>query len=104
MYLTTTQGAQPRALVCTHVLGAFLGVSFSHITHPLPAPLNQLLSSAFAVSIITVFMMITGTLQPSASATTCLAAFHLYGEMQDQGYMFIVAPALVGPLVIVFMG
>lgn len=104
MYLSTTPGAQPRALISTHVLGAFLGVSFSHITKSLPTPLNQQLASAFGVSLLTSWMMLTGTLQPSASATTCLAAFHLYGVMHDQGFMFLITPALIGPVIVVFMG
>lgn len=104
MCLMNAAGAQPRAMIVTHIVGAFLGVSWSHITKHLPSPLDQQIACAFAVAILTVLMMTTGTMQPSASATTCLAAFHLYGEMRDQGFMFMVAPATVGPCVIVFLG
>lgn len=104
MYLVTAPGAQPRALVFSHITGAFLGVAWAHITSSLDKPLSQQLACAFAVAIITSLMMLTGTFQPSASATTCLAAFHLYGAMKDQGFMFMVAPAMVGPCVVVFFG
>lgn len=104
MCLLTSPGAQPRALIPTHIVGAFLGVSWSHITGSLPSPLDQQLACAFAVAILTALMMITGTFQPSASATTCLAAFHVFGQMKDQGFMFLVAPATVGPCVVVFCG
>ncbi|EPY27378.1 HPP family protein [Strigomonas culicis] len=104
MYLLTSPGSQPRALVATHIVGAFLGVSWAHITSSLPQPLGQLLACAFAVSILTALMMITGTMQPSASATTCLAALHEYGAMKDQGFMFMVCPALLGGCVICFLG
>ncbi|KPA81984.1 hypothetical protein ABB37_03167 [Leptomonas pyrrhocoris] len=102
--LLTSPGAQPRAIVFTHIIGAFFGVSWAHITNNLPKPLSQQIACAFAVGIMTALMMLFGALQPSASATTCLAAFHLYGQMKDQGFMFMVAPATVGPLVIVFLG
>lgn len=104
MCLLTSPGAQPRALVFTHIVGAFLGVAWAHIFNSLPKPLSQQLACAFAVAIVTALMMLTGTLQPSASATTCLAAFHLYGQMHDQGFMFMVTPATLGPCVIVFLG
>ncbi|EPY39022.1 HPP family protein [Angomonas deanei] len=103
MCLLVSPGAQPRALILTHIVGAFLGVSWGHITKSLPEPLNHLLASAFAVPMITVLMMMTGTMQPSAAATTCLAAFHTYGEMKDQGFMFLVTPATLGPCVLVFL-
>lgn len=104
MCLLTSPGAQPRALVPSHITGAFLGVSWAHIMNSLPKPLSQQLALSFAVSMLTALMMLTGTLQPSASATTCLAALHLYGEMKDQGFMFLVTPATIGPCVVVFMG
>lgn len=103
-YLYTTPGAQPRALIMTHICGAFLGISWAHIFKPVGEPLSQLLACAFAVGMMTVIMMITSSFQPSASATTCLAAFHLYGQLNDQGYLFLVTPAVIGPVIIVFLG
>lgn len=103
-YLYTSPGAQPRALILTHIMGAFLGISWAHITKPLGEPLSQLLACAFAVAMMTAIMMLTNSFQPSASATTCLAAFHLYGQLQDQGYLFLVTPATIGPVIIVFLG
>eukprot|EP00796_Vickermania_ingenoplastis_P006312 gene6312-4542_t len=103
-YLSTSPGAQPRALILTHITGAFLGVSWSHITDSVDPPLYQLLACAFAVSMMTALMMLTNSFQPSASATTCLAALHSYGQMKDQGYMFLVTPATLGPVIIVFLG
>jgi hypothetical protein len=102
--LLTSPGAQPRALILTHIFGAFFGVSWAHITNHLPKPLSQQIACAFAVGMMTALMMLFGALQPSASATTCLAAFHLYGQMRDQGFMFMVTPATLGPCVIVFLG
>lgn len=102
--LLTAPGAQPRALIFTHIFGAFFGVSWAHITNNLPKPLSQQIACAFAVGMMTGLMMLFGALQPSASATTCLAAFHLYGQMRDQGFMFMVTPATLGPCVIVFLG
>lgn len=104
MCLYTSPGAQPRALILTHIVGAFLGVSWAHVTKSLPNPLGQQLACAFAASTLTVLMLMTATFQPSASATSCLAALHLYGQLKDQGYMFLVAPAAIGPCVIVFLG
>ncbi|KAK7196628.1 HPP family [Novymonas esmeraldas] len=104
MCLLTSPGSQPRALILTHIVGAFFGVSWAHITNSLPKPLSQQLACAFAVSTLTALMMLTGALQPSASATTCLAAFHLYGQIQDKGFLFLVAPATLGPCVIVVLG
>lgn len=103
-YLSTSPGAQPRALISTHIVGAFLGISWAHITSSLDQPLGQLLACAFAVAMMTALMMLTNSFQPSASATTCLAALHPYGQMKDQGYMFLVTPALIGPVIIVFLG
>lgn len=103
-YLYTSPGAQPRALILTHITGAFLGISWAHITKPLGEPLNQLLACAIAVSMMTALLMLTNSFQPSASATTCLAAFHLYGQLSDQGYIFLVTPATIGPVIIVFLG
>lgn len=102
--LLTSPGAQPRALIITHIFGAFFGVSWAHITNNLPKPLSQQIACAFAVGMMTALMMLFGALQPSASATTCLAAFHLYGQMHDQGFMFLVTPATLGPFIIVFLG
>ncbi|KPI87664.1 hypothetical protein ABL78_3262 [Leptomonas seymouri] len=102
--LSTSPGAQPRALVSTHIFGAFFGVSWLHIMNSLPKPLSQQIACAFAVGMMTSLMMLFGALQPSASATSCLAVFHRFGQMRDQGFMFMVAPATVGPLVIVFLG
>lgn len=103
-YLYTSPGAQPRALILTHICGAFLGISWSHIMDGIDPPLYQLLACAFAVAMMTSIMMLTNSFQPSASATTCLAALHLYGQMKDQGYMFMVTPATIGPVIIVFLG
>lgn len=103
-YLYTTPGAQPRALILTHICGAFLGISWAHVFKPVGEPLSQLLACAFAVGMMTAIMMVTSSFQPSASATTCLAAFHLYGQLNDQGYIFLVTPAIIGPVIIVFLG
>ncbi|KAG5468098.1 hypothetical protein LSCM1_02067 [Leishmania martiniquensis] len=104
MCLLSSPGAQPRALILSHIVSAFLGVSWSHITSSLPKPLSQQLACSFAVGMITALMMLTGALQPSASATACLAAFHMYGQLKDEGFMYMVTPATIGPCVIVFLG
>ncbi|KAG5491453.1 hypothetical protein JIQ42_01355 [Leishmania sp. Namibia] len=104
MCLLSSPGAQPRALIFSHIIGAFLGVAWSHVTSSLPKPLSQLLACSLAVGMITALMMLTGSLQPSASATVCLAAFHVYGQLKDQGFMYMVTPATIGPCVIVFLG
>lgn len=101
-YLYTAPGAQPRALILSHICGAFLGISCAHITSSLEEPFSQLLACTIAVSILTALMMMTNTFQPSASATTCLAALHVHGHMSDAGYMFLVTPATIGPVISVF--
>ncbi|KAG5493777.1 hypothetical protein JKF63_01609 [Porcisia hertigi] len=104
MGLPSSPGSQPRAMIFSHIVGAFLGVSWAHVTNSLPKPLSQQLACGFAVGMLTALMMLTSSLQPSASATTCLAVFHLYGQMKDEGFMFMVAPGALGPCVIVFLG
>lgn len=103
-FLVTPPGAQPRGMVLTHLMGAFLGVSWAHVTNNLPKPLSQLLASTFAVSMLTPMTMFFRSFQPSSSATACLGAFHLYGQMNDKGYMFLVTPALLGPCVLAVLG
>lgn len=98
----TTTGAQPRGLLLTHICGAFLGISCAHITKAIgiESQLSILVACAVAVAINTAVMMVFNCFQPSASATTSLAALHPYGKIHDQGYMFLVTPATIGPVVI----
>ncbi|ORC93232.1 uncharacterized protein TM35_000011090 [Trypanosoma theileri] len=98
--LMTTPGAQPRCFILTHFIGAFLGLSFGHATKTLEQPLGRLLASVFAVSVLSPLMSLLGWFQPSSSATAVLAAFHEYGRMNDEGYMFLVAPVLLGVFII----
>lgn len=104
LYLLTTPGAQPRAVLGAHFTGAFLGLSWAHIFKSLFSPLGGQLACAIGVALLTVLMMVTGAIHAPASATTCVAALHQYGQMHDKGFMFLVTPALLGPSVIVFLG
>ncbi|KAH9598812.1 HPP protein [Trypanosoma melophagium] len=98
--LITSSGAQPRCLFLTHFVGALLGLSFGHVTKSLEQPLGRLLAGVFAVGVLSPLTTLFGGFQPSSSATAVLAAFHEYGRMNDEGFMFLVVPVILGVFII----
>ncbi|CAG9581717.1 conserved hypothetical protein [Leishmania major strain Friedlin] len=95
--------AAARTHFLSHTVSAFLGEAGPHSTNSLPKPLSQQPACGFAVGIMAAPLILTGSLQPSASATTCLAAFHTDSRMNDEGLMCISTPATVGLCLIVFL-
>ncbi|KAF8290921.1 hypothetical protein TcBrA4_0114890 [Trypanosoma cruzi] len=96
---TTAPGAQPQALLGSHLLAALVGLSFAHATHSLEQPLGHLLASVFAVAFLAPVCHIFGWFQPSSAATAVSAAFYENGQ-KDGGYIFVIFPVLIGVSII----
>ena len=85
--------AQPRNLIGGHMISAAIGVSTFKL---LPEPLW--LTSAIAVASSIAIMHATKTLHPPGGATALIAVIGSQ-KIHDLGYLYLLIPAGVGPLI-----
>lgn len=99
--------AQPRSVILSHVSAALIGVAlanaFAGVDHQ---PFGYHCAAAIGVGLHLALTQTTNILHPPASATVVTAAVHpLWGRFHDRGFLFVVAPVLLGSLcVVLFAG
>ncbi|TSA41035.1 MAG: HPP family protein [Betaproteobacteria bacterium] len=86
--------AQPRNLVGGHVLSAIVGVICWKLFHPYPW-----LAEALAVASAIALMHATRTLHPPGGATALIAVIGS-AEIHQLGFMYVLIPATLGPLIL----
>ncbi len=86
--------AQPRNVLGGHILSAIVGVACWKLLHPFPW-----LAAALAVSTAIAIMHATRTLHPPGGATALIAVIGSR-EVHELGFLFVLVPATVGPLVL----
>jgi CBS-domain-containing membrane protein len=86
--------AQPRNLVGGHVLSAIVGVICWKLLHPYPG-----LAGAIAVASAIALMHATRTLHPPGGATALIAVIGS-AEIHQLGFLYVLIPATVGPLIL----
>ena len=85
--------AQPRNLIGGHVISAAIGVTAYKLL-----PANLWLASAIAVATSIAVMHATKTLHPPGGATALIAVVGS-PKIHDLGYLYLLIPAGVGPLI-----
>jgi CBS-domain-containing membrane protein len=86
--------AQPRNLVGGHVISALIGVTTWQLLHQYPD-----LAAAVAVATAIAAMHLTRTLHPPGGATALIAVIGS-DKIHDLGYLYVVIPATLGPLLL----
>ncbi len=86
--------AQPRNLMGGHILSAFIGVTCWKLLHQYPW-----LAEAMAVSTSIAMMHASRTLHPPAAATSLIAVTGS-SSIHQLGYLYVLIPATVGPLIL----
>jgi CBS-domain-containing membrane protein len=86
--------AQPRNLVGGHVLSALVGVICWKLLHDAPW-----LAQATAVATAIALMHATRTLHPPGGATALVATLGV-PAIEKLGFLYVLVPAAVGPLVL----
>lgn len=89
--------AQPRNLVGGHVLSAIVGVLCWKLFHQYPW-----LAQALAVATAIALMHATRTLHPPGGATALIAVIGS-PEIHQLGFMYVLIPATVGPLILLLV-
>ena len=89
--------AQPRNLIGGHVLSACVGVSAWLLFGPIPW-----LAAALAVSTAIALMHLTRTLHPPGGATALIAVIGS-DQVHALGYLFVLVPAALGPLLMLLV-
>jgi CBS-domain-containing membrane protein len=90
--------AQPRNLVGGHVLSALVGVTAWKLFGGDPW-----LAQALAVSTAIALMHATKTLHPPGGATALIAVVGS-DQIHQLGYLYVLVPATLGPLVLLVVG
>ena len=86
--------AQPRNLLGGHIISALVGVACWKLLHPFPW-----LAAALAVATAIALMHATRTLHPPGGATALIAVIGSR-EVHDLGFLFVLVPCTLGPLVL----
>jgi CBS-domain-containing membrane protein len=86
--------AQPRNLVGGHVLSAIVGVACWKMLHLYPG-----LAEGMAVATAIALMHLTRTLHPPGGATALIAVIGS-PEIHKLGFLYVLVPATVGPLIL----
>jgi CBS-domain-containing membrane protein len=86
--------AQPRNLLGGHILGAAVGVICWQLLSPVPG-----LAAALAVATAIALMHLTRTLHPPGGATALIAVVGSR-DVHDMGFLYVVGPAMLGPLIL----
>jgi CBS-domain-containing membrane protein len=89
--------AQPRNLMGGHILSAIIGVTCWKFLHQYPW-----LAEATAVATAIAAMHFTRTLHPPGGATALIAVIGSPG-IHRLGYMYVLIPATVGPLILLLV-
>lgn len=89
--------AQPRNLIGGHVLSALVGVTCWQWLG-----FEPWLAMAVAVATAIALMHLTRTLHPPGGATALIAVIGSE-QVHAMGYLFVVVPALIGPLVLLLV-
>eukprot|EP01091_Cochliopodium_minus_P000378 TRINITY_DN1035_c0_g1_i2.p1 TRINITY_DN1035_c0_g1~~TRINITY_DN1035_c0_g1_i2.p1 ORF type:complete len:352 (-),score=80.97 TRINITY_DN1035_c0_g1_i2:54-1109(-) len=86
------QFAQPRSMILGNIISSAIGVSFRYAFQ---GTKYKWLSAALSVSISTIAMILTATINPPAGATAMLA---IYGDelIMREGFFYIIISVLVG--------
>ncbi len=84
--------AQPKNVICGHLITAFIGVFFVQFIGV--SPIDLAIATGLGVS----GMMLTKTTHPPAGANPLLIM------MSGQSWLFLVTPVLIGAVIIVLMG
>lgn len=89
--------AQPRNLIGGNIVSALVGVLCWKLLHDVPW-----LAAALAVSTAIALMHVTRTLHPPGGAT---ALFAVIGpaKVHQAGFMYVLAPATAGPLILLLV-
>lgn len=90
--------AQPRNVIGGHMLSALVGVLCWKLLHDFPW-----LASALAVATAIALMHATKTLHPPGGATALLAVIGSK-QVHDIGFLYVLVPATVGPVILVLVG
>jgi CBS-domain-containing membrane protein len=90
--------AQPRNVIGGHVLSALVGVVAWRLLHADPW-----LAQAVAVATAIALMHATRTLHPPGGATALIAVIGSE-EIHRLGFLYVLVPATVGPLILVAVG
>ena len=90
--------AQPRNLVGGHMLSALIGVLCFQVLHPIPG-----LAEAVAVASAVALMHWTRTLHPPGGATALIAVIGS-DELHALGYLYVLAPAGLGAVILLVVG
>lgn len=90
--------AQPRNLVGGQMLSAAVGVLCFQVLHPIPG-----LAEAMAVACAIAFMHLTRTLHPPGGATALIAVIGS-DQVHDLGYLYVLAPAGLGAVILLLVG
>lgn len=90
--------AQPRNLIGGHVLSAFVGVAAWKLLQADPW-----LAQAVAVATAIAVMHATRTLHPPGGATALIAVIGSE-EIHQLGFLYVLVPATVGPLILLAVG
>ncbi len=86
--------AQPRNLIGGHLVSALVGVTAWKLLYAAPW-----LAQAVAVATAIALMHLTRTLHPPAGATALIAVIGS-PQVQAMGYLYVLVPAGLGPLVL----
>jgi len=90
--------AQPRNLVGGHVVSALVGVTaWKLLQH------DPWLAASFAVATAIAVMHLTRTLHPPGGATALIAVIGS-NQIHDLGYLYVLVPATVGPVLLLLVG
>ena len=89
--------AQPRNLVGGHVVSAIVGVTVWHLFQHTPW-----VAEAVAVATAIAVMHATRTLHPPGGATALIAVIGS-SKIHALGYLYVLVPATVGPLVLLLV-
>ncbi len=86
--------AQPRNLLGGHIISALVGVACWKLLHQFPW-----LAAAVAVATAIALMHATRTLHPPGGATALIAVIGSR-DVHDLGFLFVLVPCTLGPLVL----
>ncbi|KAF0689763.1 Aste57867_18831 [Aphanomyces stellatus] len=93
--------AQPRNVILGNTLCSIVGVTVARIFLDVaPGDDYKWLSCALAVSISLVLMQVTDTVHPPGGATALIAVIS-GPDIEDIGYMYVVAPVFAGSCILV---
>jgi CBS domain-containing membrane protein len=91
---TNSPLAQPRNLICGHLISALIGVCVHKLI-----PGEMWLSASLSVSLSIVAMQITKTMHPPGGATALIANIGSE-KIKNLGFAYVISPVLSGVLIL----